>query len=491
MPPAVLALSLSVVYLSSMAPGLTWANHGADGGDLITAAATNGVAHPSGYPVYLLLARVFQMLPIGTLAFRTNLMSAFAAVCAALLVYILVNESLLHFNGSKNWLASLASAYAFGLSPLLWSQAVITEVYTLHALFTAAILFLSTDHAYSQFPRKYLDALLGLIFGLAMGNHITTILLLPVLIFSIFEYKPIPTEKKYALVNWHVDNLSLIRRSIGLGVGLLAYIILPLRAMSKPPVNWGNPITLTDFWWLVSGNLYQDRLFALTFSTLMGQIKSTAALLLEQFGLPGLIVGLIGLIVFYKFPRLYQNTIWTFAVFLFFAILYFSKDSFLYLIPAFLCFAIWIGMGLDGLMNAAAGFPKLRSAIGIIFILYIFLLAGKHLPEVDASHDTRAEDFGKEVLTQIPANAIVFTKGDEAVLSMWYFHYALHERADIVIVATDLLPLPWYQDMLRNNYRALTLPDFFTFAEVVAASNPERKVCYVQYDISTQIMCRE
>lgn len=491
-PPLILTLSLSAVYLNSMAPGLTWANYGADGGDLITAAATNGVAHPSGYPVYLLFARIFQMLPIGTLAFRTNLMSALAAVSAALMVYFLVNESLLHFKGSnKNWLASLASAYAFGLSPLFWSQAVITEVYTLHALFITAILFLSTDHAYSRFSRKYLDALLGLTFGLAMGNHSTTILIFPVLIFSILEYIPAPTEKNYALVNWRVDMNSLLRRSIWLGVGLLAYIILPLRALSKPPVNWGNPITLTNFWWLISGNFYQDRLFALTFSTLTSQIKSIVTFLLEQFGVIGLSVGFIGLVVFYKSPRLYQNTIWVFAVSVFFAILYFSKDSFLYLIPAFLCFAIWIGMGLDGLMNVAPKFPKLRSAIGIIFTLYIFILAGKHLPQVDASHDTRAEDFGKEVMAQIPANAIVFAKGDEAVLSMWYFHYALHKRPDIVLVAIDLLPFPWYQDTLRNNYPDLTLPAFFTFPEVVAASNPERKICHIQYDLSAQITCQE
>ncbi len=53
--PVVLFLSLLTVYGMTLAPGLTWANSGADGGDLITAAATGGVPHPTGYPVYLLL----------------------------------------------------------------------------------------------------------------------------------------------------------------------------------------------------------------------------------------------------------------------------------------------------------------------------------------------------------------------------------------------------------------------------------------------------
>ncbi len=89
-PPGILAISLMVVYLITMAPGLTWANSGADGGDLITAAATGGVAHPTGYPLYLVVASIFQAIPIGSLAFRTNLMSAIAAASAAIVVYRLV-----------------------------------------------------------------------------------------------------------------------------------------------------------------------------------------------------------------------------------------------------------------------------------------------------------------------------------------------------------------------------------------------------------------
>ena len=50
LPPFLLASLLLGVYLSTLAPGLTWANSGSDGGDLITAARTGGIAHPTGYP---------------------------------------------------------------------------------------------------------------------------------------------------------------------------------------------------------------------------------------------------------------------------------------------------------------------------------------------------------------------------------------------------------------------------------------------------------
>ena len=109
--PIVLFLSLLTVYGMTLAPGLTWANSGADGGDLITAAATGGVPHPTGYPVYLLLARAFQFLPIGSLAFRTNLLSALAAATASLLVYGLVRRS------SQNPLADSSPPMRLGFRP--------------------------------------------------------------------------------------------------------------------------------------------------------------------------------------------------------------------------------------------------------------------------------------------------------------------------------------------------------------------------------------
>jgi hypothetical protein len=69
LPRLFLMCSLLAIYSSTLAPGLTWANSGSDGGDLIAAAATGGVPHPTGYPLYLLLARLFQILPVGSLAF--------------------------------------------------------------------------------------------------------------------------------------------------------------------------------------------------------------------------------------------------------------------------------------------------------------------------------------------------------------------------------------------------------------------------------------
>jgi len=488
--PGILTIILLAVYLTSMAPGLTWANLGADGGDLIAAAATGGIAHPTGYPLYLLIARLFQFIPVGSLAFRTNLMSAVAAITAALLVNALVIRALSFSHVTLNRLAGLAAGLAFGLSPLLWSQAVITEVYALHALFVALLLFLCVNPISAHFSKKGRDCLLGLTFGLAMGNHVTTILILPVVLFTTVLHKTDNEQANRRLNNWQLDDSALFRQLAWIAVGLLVYITLPVRALTLPPVNWGNPVTLNGFVWLVSGKLYQGLLLNLSFSSVLERAQMVVSLLLQQFGISGLAVGLLGLIVFYKPTRLYYYMIWIAVATSAFAIGYATADAFLYLIPAFLCFAIWIGVGLGALMEVCSKrFPISGLIIGLVLILVLLIQAWKTWPHVDASHDQRAESFGRAVLSLAPTHAIVFAKGDEAVFTLWYFEYALRNRPDLAIVSTDLLQFKWYLQTLRSTYPDLNLPGPIPFTQTVVVANPERPVCYVQFIQVAEINC--
>jgi hypothetical protein len=486
----ILVISLFAVYLVSIAPGLTWANLGADGGDLIAAAASAGIAHPTGYPLYLLLARLFQLIPIGTLAFRTNLMSAVAAVTAALLVYAIVTRYLTSNLVRQPWLAGLAAGFAFGLSPLLWSQAVITEVYTLHALFVALLLFLLVDTNSVHFAQKRMDCLVGLTFGLAMGNHLTTILILPAILFSTIHRKVAIAQRKCWISTWQLDWRSLSRRLIWMAVGLLVYLTLPLRALFHPPVNWGNPVTMNGFMWLVSGKLYQGLVLGLSYSSILARAQAVVTLLLGQFGIIGISIGLIGLIVFYRPTRLNYFMLWIVIVYSVFAVGYATADSFMYLIPVFLCFAVWIGVGLGRLMEASSKrFRIIGSGVGLVFIVFVFMQAWKVWPEVDASHDQRAESFGRDVLSLAPSRALVFAQGDEAVFTLWYFQYALRTRSDLAIVSTDLLQFNWYLQTLHSTYPDLNLPGPFPFVETVVEANPGRPVCYVKYIQVAEINC--
>ncbi len=473
--PAALFFALLVVYLLTLAPGLTWANRGADGGDLITAAATGGVPHPTGYPVWLLAADLFQLLPIGSLAWRTNLLSAFAAAGASMVICKLVIRSL----STSNYLAGFVAGLAFGLSPLIWSQAVITEVYTLHAFFIILLLYWSLFPPIKDNGKS--DLILGVISGIAMGNHFTTILFLPVIFGSTLSIQ----DK-----HWHIDARCFLRRLSGLGIGLLIYLVIPLRALSDPPVNWGDPVTFGNFLWLVSGRLYQQEIFGASCPLLWERFRSAVGFLLTQLGFLGFVTSVVGSIFYLRSGRLLRSSVWMVIAFFIFAVIYNTEDSFLYLVPAVVSFAIWLGLGVDGLMRLAARKVTIPGWVpGILLLMWVIYIAVGSWAQVDASRDARAEQFGRLVMTQIPENALIFARGDPALFSLWYFHFALHQRPDLSIVAMDLLHYDWYRDTLRSTYPSLSVPEPYPFPDTILAANPDRPVCIVEYDGQANIRC--
>jgi len=496
LPPLFLALSLLGVYLGTIAPGLTWANGGSDGGDLITAAATGGIPHPTGYPLYLLLARIFQLLPAGSLAFRTNLMSTLATVLAAVLIYWIVTRSLMTSGTVPSWLTGMAAGYAFGLAPLIWSQAVITEVYALQALLVVLILYLYIQPVQvSSGSQKRLDRWRGLSLGLAMGNHMTTLLILPAafLVGSLQRWVDpdmVSQHRRGWFGNWRLDGYSFRRQFSWFGLGLLIYLILPLRAFAHPPVTWGDPVTLGRFWWLVSGQLYQSYYLQTSLPEIGEHLQSGAALLILQFGTPGLVLGLMGLFMSGVPTRLYIFTSWIAVVSLVFGLFYSSVDFYIYLIPMFISFAIWIGLGSAGLIRQVPQrFSILGLGLGLLLIGYFTVRSATQVSHVDASHDLRAESFGREVLVAAPKDAIIFAKGDQAVFALWYFHFALKERPDLIVIAEDLLHFDWYQETLQKTYPSLVVPGPFPWPETMARTNPLHSVCYVRYSNLTELQC--
>jgi hypothetical protein len=130
-----------------------------------------------------------------------------------------------------------------------------------------------------------------------------------------------------------------------------------------------------------------------------------------------------------------------------------------------------------------------RPLIGILVLLILFIQAGMNWSWVNASGDIRAESFGRQVLLTAPRDAIVLAQGDPAVFSLWYFHYARHERPDLSVIASDLLQFDWYVQTLQDTYPQLDLSEPFPFPETVVVLNPDHYVCYVQYTLIPQINC--
>lgn len=503
-----LTICLSLVYTVTLAPDITWANRGDDGGDLIVAAATKGIPHPSGYPTYILLAQLIQSLPIGTLAFRTNLLSTLCAVLSALVVADIVRR----FYGGNIRIGIIAGTIAgvsLGLAPLFWSQAVITEVYTLNALFVALILHILLNGIAHKLTHTWADRLSGLLFGVALGTQATVAFLLPPFLLSGISKK----EKEQGSMGAKSSRAALfpsslaaffsskrsVRKFIWILLGLQVYLIIPIRARSGSPVIWGDPVDWKGFWWLVSGQYYHWRVFSLPLSHLWARLQDWVGMLVDQFSIFGMLLVLWALLFYWKhthFRKLHWITVWIILTYVIFAVGYNTHDAYVLLIPVIVILSIWMGLGSAALLEALVRWQNKATWIlpaGVILLVFPVLInAWRFFPLVDASQDIRATTFGQAVMQTAPQNAIIYTLDDADSFTLWYYHFALGGRPDIAVLQKRLLPEIWYRERMREIYPELIIPEESgqTWYLTVMAANPKLQNCEITLDKPEVVACR-
>lgn len=438
----VAALALAV-YLATLAPALTFEHHGTDGGDLIAAARTLGVPHPSGYPTYSLLAWLFTYLPVGTMAYRVNLLSA---VCAAAAVGLLCRSIQLLLPGELQALAlSAAAALTFAFASLPWSQAVISEVYALLVLFAALLLWL-----FVRFRRSGGDGLLwlaALLLGLGLGNHLTLAFILPAALILVWQ----PGASR--LPRWF--RLRTLLPALGFfAAGLAVYAYLPLAASQRPPVNWGNPQTWDRFLWTVSAKQYQIFAFALPPEEMTGRLGAWALLLGDQFGWWGLVLALAGAWSWWQRDRRFIlfSLVWLLLVGVY-AFFYDTGDSHIYLLPVLLLLALWWGEGARGILNLARALKPVWQRLTLAAILALPLVSlALHWQAADLSKDWFAQAYMAQALDGMEPDSLVVVRGDRATFALWYGLYAEGRRPDLAVVSGPLLAYIWYRDNVRHLY---------------------------------------
>ncbi len=272
----------------------------------LAAILTHGIPHPTGYPTYILLGILFQYIPFSTPVFRGVLESIIPVALAAGLLTGWVG----FVTGSKsvpNLCAAVVTGTAWGVAPLLFSQAVIVEVHGLQSLITVLVLWWITLNlqAGSGSNKKWVLGLSFLI-GLGCGNHITIVLFAPAALIAL----------SYSIRHSGSWKLVLAQLSLLLA-GLLVYLYLPLQSQVYPPINWGNPQTWAGFLWEVTGNPYRVLLFTAQTPVLWERIRSVSNLILDQYGAIGLVAGVIGAIHYsFQIKWLRWILVWIFIAYL-------------------------------------------------------------------------------------------------------------------------------------------------------------------------------
>lgn len=428
-----------MVYVATLAPGLTTANYGTDGGDLIAAATTLGVPHPSGYPTYTLLAWLFSHLPVGVVAYRVNLLSAVCAAAAVGFFFRVAHRVLPR--QEHRWLLPLAAALTLAFSSLLWSQAVISEVYALLMLFAAVLLWLLVRWRQGGGVRALWLA--AFLFGLGLGNHVTLVFFAPAAFILLW-----PERQRWLCVR-------TLLPAIGLFVlGLSVYVYLPLAARQHPPVNWGNPQTWKGFLWVVTARQYQPFAFGLSVAEIPTRILAWAQVLGDQFGWWGLAIALLGVWGWWRrdWHLTASGLVWIFLAGLY-AFFYDTGDSHIYLLPVMLLMALWWGEGARILLGFARRQKPVWWRLSLVFLLLLPIASLLlHWGAVKPDDDWQAHAYVRQVLEAVEPGGLIIVRGDRPTFALWYGLYAEGQRPDVAVVSGPLLAFIWYRDHIRHLY---------------------------------------
>jgi len=473
-----------LVYLLTLAPDLAWAHYGADGGDLVTAAYTLGIPHPPGYPTFTALGWLVTRLPLGSVAWRVNLLSAVSTAAAASAIYCITArlaartgpprpnslERARLADDAQDWgeaeqlpplpvvVAGLGAAWTFAFAPLVWSQALIAEVYGVAGLWTALILEMALLLRRRSGSARGIFAL-GLVWSLGLGVHLTLLLLLPVVVWAVWP--PVgPTRRSVPRRNAPgVAAQRWVLALLGFLAGLLVWLYLPLRA-GRGAITWGQPATLEGFWWMVSGALYRDYLFAVPILGLGERAAAWAQTWLDGFGVSG--VGLATLGVIWLTGRrqgwLLASGL-TFAALSLYALGYNTADSVVYLVPAFVIGSVWLGVGLAGLLRhlclrAREGRWLTPLVLALALATPAWLLA-RNGATLDLSGDHTVSRFCQAVAREAPSQAILLTTTDRQTFALWYCQQVRGLRPDVAVVDEGLRGFEWYRAGLRQTHPGL------------------------------------
>ncbi|MGA9408607.1 MAG: DUF2723 domain-containing protein, partial [Bacteroidota bacterium] len=174
-----------VVYIKTLSDTVVfW-----DVGEFIAATYLMQVPHPPGSPFFLIIAKIFAMLPTAhDAAVRVHLVSPFASAFTATFLYLSIVKLILLWKEKPSSVADKLAMYgaaAIGalsltFSPTFWFNAEEAEVYGMSMLFVALITYLSlrwNEMADEPGNEKYI-LLISYLIGLSMGVHLLSLLVI-------------------------------------------------------------------------------------------------------------------------------------------------------------------------------------------------------------------------------------------------------------------------------------------------------------------------
>src|SRR3989344_1989381 len=417
-------------YLTTLAPTI----YIEDAAEFATAVPTLGIAHPSGFPMYMILGKLFTMLaPFGEMAFRVNLFSALVT-SIMLVIFFFVLRRL-----DLSPLIAAASSFLLGFSQMIWHEATYAEVYALNTLF--AVSFLWCFVGWKRERRlRYFFLLVGLA-GFSLANHLSILVYFPGVLFFFILY----WDKK--LFDFKVVLTSLVLFLAPLSL----YFYFPIRSAADPAfyfrlLNAGSPagvaegveqfaesslrhsITITENTATYLGYVAADLVDELPFLAIVFLVVGLFSLFFrdKRFWLVVvgfLFLGSIGVIGGLTHGAPFSGTTWWFT------------RSFLpfFLIPVVLVAAF-------GLSFAAERIGALRVASLALIVVLPLISFAQFYPINDKSRYTLAFDYTTGILDSLPSHSVLIVSNsdmnnDIELFSLAYLQVIEKYRTDVTVIS--------------------------------------------------------
>jgi len=503
---ATAATLVFVLYVLTLAPSTAmW-----DTSEYVAAAYIMGLPHPPGNPLFILLGRVFTLLPIHPdVAGRVNLLAALSGAISAGL-WFLVTERILVGWLRTRWqrivggsLAALLGATAF----TVWSQSVVNEkVYTVSLAGIALIAWLAVrwcDEPDGPGADRIL-VLIAYLLGLGYANHMAGMLAAPAVAIAVLVRRP------RTLLRWRL----LLACSGAMLLGVSPFATQPIRAAYFPAINEGEPTgcrtqigidcTLSEQTWVAfKYNFNREQYGKPPVVERQAPIGAQVGMwwmyfkwqwlrdahgerpaLQTALATVFLILGLLGGWVHWQRDR---RSFWFFGplmVTMTLLLIYYLnfkygysqapelgdnvarevRDRDYFYLWSFSAWSVWAALGIVYVWEAMAALvgsetvrhgretlqlPRQRSWLvaSPVLVLALIPLLG-NWSGASRAQDTTTRDFAADLLNSVEPYGILVTAGDNDTFPLWYAQEVEGIRRDVVVLCTELLNTDWYPRQL-------------------------------------------
>ena len=408
-----------VIYLRTMLPGVSFG----DWAESELVPARLGILHPTGYPLYTLLVKLFSLLPVGSVALRANLVSGVAAA-GAVGVAALIAVRL----GVRPVVAA-AAALALAFTGTLWEEATFSEMNGLHLLLVALLLHRALVW---RAERRGRDLVLGgLLGGLCVANHGLAITVVPIVaLFVLVEAR----RELAARPSW------LAGTAAAFAVGLAFYLYLPLRALVGPADVYGGFLTWNGFFAHVSGAQFRGDMHFASIDSVRAALTALPHVvehLVAVSNVVFVVAGIMGLGIVLVRDRWFGTLLLVLGVINVYFYANYLGDLSHYLLLTWLILALGVAVVGESIVRAIVGrLPANAGWLAYAALALPAVLLAANWTAHDQSANQYGQRFAAEVFAALPPDAVLLTYWD-ALTPLSYEHCNEGVRPDVSLRAFD------------------------------------------------------